>query len=83
MLRDVLAYLLGFFWFAGNAADEEEEEDEDEEANELEPVAGRLEIRVVEKAEESLNNNVKPRLSAQRSKLNFVSPFYYFLTYEG
>lgn len=58
-----------FLW-VGNAADEEEEEDEDDGEEEM-PVAGRLEIRVVEKVEpEILNNNVaaRPR-PAQRSKL--------------
>ncbi|KAL0281246.1 UNVERIFIED_CONTAM: hypothetical protein PYX00_002293 [Menopon gallinae] len=57
----------------GNVADAEEE---DEELNHIEPVAGRLEIRVLDKAEgaavvETLNNNLvmKPiRPAPQRSK---------------
>jgi len=62
--------------------EEEEEEDEDEEEDEgnaMEPVAGRLEIRVLDRAEgsavvETVNNNLPPatQVPTKRPELNEV-----------
>ena len=68
--------------FTGNvAADEENEEEE----NVMEPVAGRLEIRVVDKGEgsavvETLNNNLSVTGSkSHMQKSNFLFSFLNFL----
>jgi hypothetical protein len=55
----------------------EEEEVEDDEGNAMEPVAGRLEIRVLDRAEgsavvETVNNNLPPasQLPAKKSEVD-------------
>ncbi|PNF21858.1 Tau-tubulin kinase-like protein Asator [Cryptotermes secundus] len=53
--------------------EEEEEEEEDDEGNAMEPVAGRLEIRVLDRAEgsavvETVNNNLPPTSQAPAKK---------------
>jgi hypothetical protein len=57
---------------------EEEEEEEEDEGNAMEPVAGRLEIRVLDRAEgsavvETVNNNLPPsQVPTKRPELNEV-----------
>ena len=59
--------------------DDEEEEEEEDEGNAMEPVAGRLEIRVLDRAEgsavvETVNNNLPPttQVPTKRPELNEV-----------
>jgi hypothetical protein len=59
--------------------EDEEEEEEEDEGNAMEPVAGRLEIRVLDRAEgsavvETVNNNLPPttQVSTKRPELNEV-----------
>lgn len=59
--------------------EEEDEEEEEEEGNAMEPVAGRLEIRVLDRAEgsavvETVNNNLPPttQVPTKRPELNEV-----------
>jgi hypothetical protein len=59
--------------------EEEEEEEEEYEGNAMEPVAGRLEIRVLDRAEgsavvETVNNNLPPtsQVPTKRPELNEV-----------
>jgi hypothetical protein len=60
--------------------EEDEEEEEEDEGNAMEPVAGRLEIRVLDRAEgsavvETVNNNVPPPVThvpTKRPELNEV-----------
>ena len=57
--------------------EEEEDEEEEDEGNAMEPVAGRLEIRVLDRAEgsavvETVNNNVPPttQVPTKRPEVN-------------
>jgi len=59
--------------------EEEEDEEEEDEGNAMEPVAGRLEIRVLDRAEgsavvETVNNNLPPttQVPTKRPELNEV-----------
>ena len=59
--------------------EEDEEEEEEDEGNAMEPVAGRLEIRVLDRAEgsavvETVNNNLPPTIQVptKRPELNEV-----------
>jgi len=63
---------------AGKEEEDEDEEEEDE-GNAMEPVAGRLEIRVLDRAEgsavvETVNNNLPPttQVPTKRPELNEV-----------
>lgn len=64
---------------AQQGEEDEEEEEEEDEGNAMEPVAGRLEIRVLDRAEgsavvETVNNNLPPTTHGptKRTELNEV-----------